>query len=413
MLPRLTRRRSSTPSVSSRPMRRRCRAATSTSSWSIANTGCRMPRRSCPGSASRSRSLVADNAPLDEWLAFNMLDFIYACDLGDDEAKGRFAAAVNTRAPLARSGAAHYRRFFCAFTSPAHAATAARVIDAARSPDPSEPQSLVRELVTGILGWRQELRERSTREVEAIHRHVGELDAALLRVKEAVAIKDAHIVEAGQRNRRAASTPSKRKMCTSASSIETLVELKDAIGAKDAQIKELDQQASALSAEHAQLEESTRRATALERELQVILTSRSWRLTAPLRRFRKALRHRTFITSPVGAVAGMRRWVKERTTIRKALRHLNRHDGSRRLPELAYSDGCMSASPDAATTRWLSRAACSTRSGIESAIPMWATPASIRSCTISSGARVRDAIRIPCSTPCSTSSRTATSTPPD
>ena len=127
--------------------------------------------------------LVADNAPLDEWLAFNTLDFIYACDLGDDEAKARFAAAVNTRAPLARAGAAHYRRFFCAFTSPAHAATASRVIDAARSPDPIEPQRLVRELVTGILGWRQELRERSTREVEAIHRHVGELDAALLRLQ--------------------------------------------------------------------------------------------------------------------------------------------------------------------------------------------------------------------------------------
>ena len=141
-----------------------------------------------PGSA-----LIADNAPLDEWLAFNMLDFIYACDLGDHEAKARFAAAVNTQAPLARSGAAHYRRFFCAFTSPAHAATASRVIDAAKSPDPIEPQRLVRELVTGILGWRQELRERSTREVEAIHRHVGELDAALLHFKEALAEKDARI----------------------------------------------------------------------------------------------------------------------------------------------------------------------------------------------------------------------------
>ena len=131
----------------------------------------------------------------------------------------RFAAAVNARAPLARAGAAHYRRFFCAFTSPAHAATASRVIDAARSPDPIEPQRLVRELVTGILGWRQELRERSTREVEAIHRHVGELDAALLRFKEAVAEKDAHIGKLD----------------------DTLVEFKDAIGEKDAHIQKLDQ----------------------------------------------------------------------------------------------------------------------------------------------------------------------------
>ena len=159
-----------------------------------------MPRRSCPGSASRASVLVADNAPLDEWLAFNALDFIYACDLGDHEAKGRFAAAVNARAPLARLGAAHYRRFFCAFTSPAHAAAASRVIDAARSPDPTDPQGLVREMVTGILGWRQELRERSTREVEAIHRHIGELDAALLRFKEAVAEKDAHIGKLDRRS---------------------------------------------------------------------------------------------------------------------------------------------------------------------------------------------------------------------
>jgi SAM-dependent methyltransferase len=85
--------------------------------------------------------LVADNAPLDEWLAFNALDFVYACDLIDHDAKGRFAAAVNARSLLARVGAAHYRRFFCAFTSPAHAATAARMIDAAKS-SPSDPQRL-------------------------------------------------------------------------------------------------------------------------------------------------------------------------------------------------------------------------------------------------------------------------------
>ena len=161
-----------------------------------------------PGSA-----LVADNAPLDEWLAFNTIDFIYACDLGDDGAKARFAAAINTRAPLTRAGAAHYRRFFCAFTSPAHTAAASRVIDAARSPDPIEPQRLVRELVTGSLAWRQEQRERSGREVEALRRHVGELDAAF---KEAVAVKDLHIGKLDV----------------------ALLELKDAIGEKDAAFKE-------------------------------------------------------------------------------------------------------------------------------------------------------------------------------
>ena len=211
--------------------------------------------------------LVADNAPLDEWLAFNTLDFIYACDLGDDEAKARFAAAVNTRAPLARSGAAHYRRFFCAFTSPAHAATAARVIDAARSPDPIEPQRLVRELVTGILGWRQELRERSTREVEAIHRHVGELDAALLHFKETVAIKDAHIGKLDDtRNRRAAThaVAEKDRATRARQARSRRSSSQGDAHRREGRVKvnraaQLATSASALSAEHVQLEESTRR----------------------------------------------------------------------------------------------------------------------------------------------------------
>jgi glycosyltransferase involved in cell wall biosynthesis len=278
--------------------------------------------------------LVADNAPLDEWLAFNVIDFMYACDLGDHEAKRRFAAAVNSRAPLARLGAAHYRRFFCAFTSSALAAMATDVIDAARSIDPTEPQRLVRELVTGILDWRQELRERFTRELEATHRHIGELDWALLRFKEAIAEKDAHIGKLD----------------------DTLVGFKDAIGEKDTQIQKLDQhhaetirslqeaegalaqkdeglleigtdagstadaRASAradASASAARLEEHARRTAALERELQVVLMSRSWRLTAPLRRFTNARRRRTFRRVPVRSLVGMRRWVRERITRRR------------------------------------------------------------------------------------------------
>ena len=303
--------------------------------------------------------LVADNAPLDEWLAFNVLDFIYACDLGDHEAKARFAAAVNTRAPLARAGAAHYRRFFCAFTSPAHAATAARVIDAARSPDPTEPQRLVRELVTGILGWRQELRERSTREVEATHRHIGELDAALLGFKEAVAEKDAHIGKLDGDARRASRGASAEKdahiaelnqhlaeamrsragvgrrasarrthVCSSsmanadAAGLTALVERceqtrsgKPEAHARLRRTRTAD--ASALSAAHARLEESTRRATALERELQVILTSRSWRLTAPLRRFRRLSGAAPSSRFPSAPWRRMRRWVRERATRRR------------------------------------------------------------------------------------------------
>ena len=100
-------------------------------------------------------------------------------------------------------------------------------------PDPTESQRLVHELVTGILGWRQELRERSAREVEAAHRHVGELDACpgfkeaiakkmctlIAELKEAVAEKDAHIGKLD----------------------DTVVAFKDAIGEKDAHIQKLDE----------------------------------------------------------------------------------------------------------------------------------------------------------------------------
>ena len=310
-----------------------------------------------PGSA-----LVAENAPLDEWLAFNVLDFIYACDLGDHEAKGRFAAAVNARAPLARSGAAHYRRFFCAFTSPAHAATAARIIDAAKSSDATESQRLVGELVTGILGWRQELRERSTREVEAstgtsvswIRRScasrrlspkkmrtsgssttlsfefkdaIGEKDAhsqkldlllvetiqSLQEAQGALAQKDARLLEVEANANVTAETMASARADASAQveQLEEALRQADALRDEDAAAR------SALSAEHAELEESTRRSAALERELQAILTSRWWRLTAPMRRITGALRRRPFITAPVGALAGMRRWVRERTTRRR------------------------------------------------------------------------------------------------
>ena len=250
--------------------------------------------------------LVADNAPLEEWLAFNGLDFIYACDLGDGEAKARFAAAVNARVPLARSGIAHYRRFFCSFASPAHADAAARVIDAARSPDPTDSQRLVAELLGGVLGWRQELRERSAGEIDALQRHIAGLDAALSGFQEAVAEKDTHIAKLDG----------------------AIANLKHAVDEKDAHVQTLHEQLAttnqslqesqgALTEDDSRLEETTRRATTLERELQAVLASRSWRLTAPLRRFSETRRRVASAAGPVRTLTGVRRWVRERVTRRR------------------------------------------------------------------------------------------------
>ena len=59
--------------------------------------------------------VTADNSPLAEWQVFNAVDFLYASDLGEGEAKHATNAVINRRAPFARAGSAHYRKFVCGF----------------------------------------------------------------------------------------------------------------------------------------------------------------------------------------------------------------------------------------------------------------------------------------------------------
>ena len=113
---------------------------------------------------------------------------------GRPRSEGPLRGSRQQREPLWRAWARRTTAAFSAHSRRPRTPRRPPVSSTPRNPpDPTDPQQLVRELVTGILGWRQELRERSTREVEATHRHIGELDAALLGFKEAVAEKDAHI----------------------------------------------------------------------------------------------------------------------------------------------------------------------------------------------------------------------------
>ncbi|MDQ3243098.1 MAG: glycosyltransferase, partial [Gemmatimonadota bacterium] len=77
----------------------------------------------------RRRPHVVDlpNSPLPEWLVYNLIDLAYACDFGDTDEKARFNVRVNARTPLAAEGP-HYRRFFVGCT---HAQTRDRVAEAA------------------------------------------------------------------------------------------------------------------------------------------------------------------------------------------------------------------------------------------------------------------------------------------
>lgn len=56
--------------------------------------------------------LTMDNNPIDHWLVFNLIDYIYAYDLGNGDQKGAFNIAVNSSVRPFVKDSKHYRRFF-------------------------------------------------------------------------------------------------------------------------------------------------------------------------------------------------------------------------------------------------------------------------------------------------------------
>ncbi|WP_170296042.1 glycosyltransferase [Azospirillum brasilense] len=132
---------------------------------------------------------VLENAPLDQWLLFNLVDFIYAIDLGNGPQKNAYNAAVNGASCFQARGQAHYRRFFCALrdeTDRAAMAAHLQVLEeAAAACDPAEASHVFARHLPIL---RNDLRNDL---LEALVRKEKELAAALIDRKPASGPADA------------------------------------------------------------------------------------------------------------------------------------------------------------------------------------------------------------------------------
>ena len=219
--------------------------------------------------------LVVDNAPLDDWQLFNLLDYIMAADLGEGEDKQRLNAMLNARSRFAREGAAHYRRFFAAFASGPAAAAAARFAGQMREPGGTNTSQRVREYATGILALRQGLRSRFAAELSAKEARIGQLDQHISGLSDGVADLRNSV---GQKDEQISALEAHtRTLDTEIARLAgTVNELQDSLSAKAADMARLETEAEARVAEIGDLR--GRLAAAEQR-----LTSRSRHLTEPLR----------------------------------------------------------------------------------------------------------------------------------
>ena len=315
--------------------------------------------------------LVADNAPLDDWLALNLLDFVHACNLGEGEAKAQFSTLVNAARPFARQDAPHYRRFFCAFRSPAHADAARLAVAAATAPRAGDALPLVHDVVAGLLNLRDEQRQRASRAVEALQHHVGDLDRTLEEFKAALAHRDTHIANLdalvasttadlaaanaslGERETQLASLTARadageatlaglrvehQSLQAEAVAID---DRRGASGDDDGAVRALltrprsstvgsggfeplidvRRVAEALGDEvrlaRQQLAEATTRALAFQRVVEQLLASRTWRWTKPLRAAASLARRIAPLERPRRAWSRLRDWLVERSRRRE------------------------------------------------------------------------------------------------
>ena len=257
--------------------------------------------------------LVLENAPLDDWQFFNLLDFICAADLGEGEDKWRLNAMVNARSRFARAGAAHYRRFFAAFASRTAAAAAARFADQAREAGPTDPAEHVRHYAAAVLLVHEGLKKRFDAEraakdarVGQLEQHIADLSGGVTDLRNSVAQKDEHISALDAHIRQLE---------------QHLAGLSDVVTDLRNSVAQKDEHIGALEAQVGTLDELTARAAAAEHQLHGVLASRTWRLTAPLRAAGNEVRRivRVIRLSAAGWQSA-RTWSKERWRQRRAYR---------------------------------------------------------------------------------------------
>jgi len=85
--------------------------------------------------------LTMDNNPIDHWLLFNLIDYIYAYDLGGGDQKGAFNIAVNSTVRPFVKDAKHYRRIFVGLREAGSMARVQALFQAIRSAAPTVADS--------------------------------------------------------------------------------------------------------------------------------------------------------------------------------------------------------------------------------------------------------------------------------
>jgi glycosyltransferase involved in cell wall biosynthesis len=138
---------------------------------------------------------IFDNAPLAPWLVFNIIDYLYAYELGDGVEKRAFNEKVNLITPHLQRTGAHYRQFVC---SCAQLEDALRLKTAAERErrDAPEPDGFAHACAEAIVDLHQALRRRVSRSFSASSlagTPISTLAGALDGLFAAVGQKDAHI----------------------------------------------------------------------------------------------------------------------------------------------------------------------------------------------------------------------------
>ena len=230
--------------------------------------------------------VTADNAPLAEWQVFNAVDFVYACDLGDDEEKHTINAAMNRSAPFRRAAGPHYRTFICAFRDGRNADLMRDVIG---SPDLAGPALSALAVASAALELlptvRADLRHGLV-QAGAEAAVIAAKDLHIAKLTDVIAAKDAALGEA------AAELADLRRVA--ASHERARAEQEERAAAFERQLKVLHSQSDQMLAHIRRAEQDLAAQTSvagqlkrdvdrLEAAVAAMRSSVSWRLAAPVR----------------------------------------------------------------------------------------------------------------------------------
>ena len=273
---------------------------------------------------------VVENAPLAPWLVFNIVDFLYAFELGDGPEKQAFNRVVNQLTPHMQPGVPHYRDFVCSAASAALAARLRAVAQAQRQASPA-PLVFAGACADAIVGLHQALRVRVNRALASAgvdDMPVSAIAGRLNSLLSGLGQKDVHIAGLQERAdtllgqltaldvavqeksselavQQARADAAERQLSAVRSELAALSEehqLRGALVERRAEhLAELEQRLAALQQEAAgvrgaiaerdsavrardeELLSLRAHATAVRRELEATRGSRTWWATAPLR----------------------------------------------------------------------------------------------------------------------------------